>query len=622
MTTSEAAPILRIKNLTTVFGSGSREVVAVSDVSFDIGRGEIVGVVGESGCGKSVTASSILRLVPAPGRVKSGEILFEGRDILAMDQEELRRLRGNRVSMVFQDPMSSLNPVFQVGDQIVETMQVHEKFVGPKAMPRARYLMERVRIPDAADRMRDYPHQFSGGMRQRIMIGLGLANEPALILADEPTTALDVTVQAEIVALIQELNRATGTAVLLISHNIALVGTVCSRIIVMYAGQVVEQGAVDDIMSRPQHPYTWSLLRTAPTLDVRRTHRLPMIPGMPPNLANLPSGCRFRDRCPFAVEKCQEEPPLVELPHGGQARCWFRMDALQEQAVHSGRAATVESARVSDRDAPTADGAAGAPLLVARGLRKEFKLGSGMSRGRGHVVAVDGVDLELWPGETLGLVGESGSGKSTLGRLLLYLETPTSGEVCFASTSLNTLSAKHLRATRRRMQMVFQDSGASLNPMMTVEQIISEPLRNFEALDRATRHARVAETLELCGLSTRFLDRYPHEFSGGQRQRIGIARALVLRPQLVVADEPVSALDVSIQAQIINLLEDLQEALNLSYVFVSHDLAVVKHIADRVAVMSRGRIVESGPCEAVYANPVDDYTKTLLAAVPALRSSD
>jgi peptide/nickel transport system ATP-binding protein len=621
MTTGEAAPMLQIKNLTTAFGSGSREVVAVSDVSFDIGRGEIVGVVGESGCGKSVTASSILRLVPAPGRVKSGEILFEGRDILAMDQEELRQLRGNRVSMVFQDPMSSLNPVFQVGEQIVETMQVHEKFVGPKAEPRAQYLMERVRIPDAADRMRDYPHQFSGGMRQRIMIGLGLANEPALILADEPTTALDVTVQAEIVALIQELNRATGTAVLLISHNIALVGTVCSRIIVMYAGQVVEQGAVDDIMSRPQHPYTWSLLRTAPTLDTRRTHRLPMIPGMPPNLANLPGGCRFRDRCPFAVEKCQEEPPLVELPDGGQARCWFRMDALAPRSSDAGPTSDAP-VQVSDRGAPPAGSAADAPLLVARGLRKEFKLGSGMSRGRGHVVAVDDVDLELWPGETLGLVGESGSGKSTLGRLLLYLETPTSGEVRFDGTSLNTLNAKHLRATRRRMQMVFQDSGASLNPMMTVEQIISEPLRNFEALDRRARHARVAETLELCGLSTRFLDRYPHEFSGGQRQRIGIARALVLRPQLVVADEPVSALDVSIQAQIINLLEDLQEALNLSYVFVSHDLAVVKHIADRVAVMSRGRIVESGPCEAVYANPVDDYTKTLLAAVPALRSSD
>jgi peptide/nickel transport system ATP-binding protein len=601
-------PVLQVRHLRTSFGGGAREVVAVDDVSFEVGAGEVVGIVGESGCGKSVTAASILRLVPSPGRITGGEILFNGRDVLRMSKEELRQVRGSGAAMVFQDPMSSLNPVLSVGAQTEEAMVVHgvEKLA---ARRRAGDLLDKVRIPDARTRLADYPHQFSGGMRQRIMIAMGLANEPRLLIADEPTTALDVTVQAQILDLLRDLNRDTGTAIVLITHNIAVVAALCSRILVMYAGRIVEQGPTAQVLNNPQHPYTWSLLQAVPRLDSTRHSRLRTIEGLPPNLASSPTGCRFRPRCAFAQARCDSDPGLGAAPDG-DAACWFGMDQLRARLP---AATAIEPPRVRE------SAVGGEPLMRLAGVSKHFRLGSGITSSRNTVAAVDNVTFDVYPGETLGIVGESGCGKSTLARVLMQLEPATAGRVWFGGTELTGLPARQVRQYRREMQMVFQDSHASLDPRLTVAEIVGEPLRNFGVRDRRERRRRVVEVLDVCGLPASYADRYPHEFSGGQRQRVGIARALVLRPRLVVADEPISALDVSIQAQIVNLLQDLQAEFKLTYVFISHDLSVIRHIADRVAVMYLGKIVELSDAAQLYANPQHPYTRALLAAIPRLQ---
>jgi peptide/nickel transport system ATP-binding protein len=624
-------PVLQVRNLRTCFGSGDREVVAVDDVSFDVQPGEILGVVGESGCGKSVTASSILRLVSAPGRVAGGEILFNGRDVMAMSAEELRRFRGNDVSMIFQDPMSSLNPVMKVGAQIREAMLVHGLRDKEAAAQRAGDLMAEVHIPAARERVDDYPHQFSGGMRQRIMIAMGLANEPSLLLADEPTTALDVTVQAQIMDLMRELNAKTDTAIMLITHNIAVVANLCTRMMVMYAGKVVEAGPTEQVLSRPQHPYTWSLLRTAPQLGGERKARLLTIEGMPPNLADLPTGCRFQARCPFVTDRCRESEPVLESVAPDQsAACYRPMATIPAKERHAfehrssrGIAASTTKARAANApDAPSdAQPSVGPVLMRVNDVRKTFELGAGISGGKRTLTAVDGVTFDIRQGETLGLVGESGCGKSTLGRVLLNLEPASDGSIEFEGRDITRLRGRAMRSVRRDMQMVFQDSHASLNPRHSVERIIAEPLQNLGRVKDAELRARVAQVMEVCGLPTRFMRRYPHEFSGGQRQRIGIARALILRPKLVVADEPISALDVSIQAQIVNLLQDLQHEFALTYVLISHDLSVVRHIADRVAVMYLGKIVELASSEDLYERPRHPYTRMLLDAIPRLDGS-
>ncbi len=576
-------------------------------VSLHIGAGEMVGLVGESGCGKTMLGMSILRLVPEPGRIVAGTISFEGHDVLAMDDDALQRLRGAGVAMSFQNAMTALNPLTRVGSQVREAMAAHDRFSPEEATGRVVSLLAGVRIPAADRRARDYPHQFSGGMRQRVLIAMGVSNQPQLLIADEPTTALDVTTQAQIVDLLRGLNRDLGTSMLLITHNVALVAGLCRRVVVMYAGRVVEQGPVDEVFERPQHPYTWALLRSVPRVSHGGRGRLLSIPGAPPDLGDLPTGCTFQPRCRFAEERCvQEEPPLSTIAAGRQARCWVLMRTVPEPAVDSEEMAAVPAAIPPP---------GGQTILSLDAVHKHYP-----AAGRGEVRAVDGVSLEVRQGETLGLIGESGCGKSTLARVIAQLVPATSGTVVFEGQDLGRLSGRALRGVRRRLQMVFQDPFASLDPRMTVGGIVAEPLANFGVRGSA-RRARVAELLDLVQLTPQAARRYPHEFSGGQRQRIGIARALALNPSLLVCDEPVSALDVSIQAQIINLFADLQRDLGLTYVFIAHDLAVIGHLADRVAVMYLGKVVELGQVADVYRRPQHPYTKALVDAIPVPDSS-
>ena len=625
--THDGDPILQVKDLSTHFFTDDGEVKAVRHVSFDLYPGETLGIVGESGCGKSVTVMSILGLVAKPGRVVNGEILFKGKDVLKLGKQELRHLRGGDVAMVFQDPLSSLNPVLRIGYQLDEAMNAHEKIPHNAVKARSIELLKTVRVPDAEDRVREYPHQFSGGMRQRSMIAMGLSNNPEILIADEPTTALDVTVQAQILELIRDLNNDTGASIILVTHNMGVVASLCTRVIVMYAGQIVEEGPVDQIFKSPQHPYTWSLLRSVPRIDSDRGQRLRSIEGLPPDLIAPPKGCAFAPRCPFRVEQCfSEDPPLVEVGSGQKAACWVTMNKVHEKksdaeildtrpgavsGVHPpGRPplAPIESLIAPKRATIDANAA---PLLRVNHLSKFFPAG-----WRGSVKAVDDVSFEIRPGETLGLVGESGCGKSTLGRVISQLIPATSGEVIFDGIDLTKLRGESLRKQRQHMQMIFQDPFASLDPRMTVGDIIAEPLENFGLLRHKDKNDRVQELLKVVGLNPYFNNRYPHEFSGGQRQRIGIARALALNPKLIVCDEPVSALDVSIQAQIINLLFDLQQEFHLTYLFIAHDLSVVRHISDRILVMYLGKLAELAPSEEITSVQKHPYTTALLSAVP------
>ncbi len=596
-------PLLDVRDLSVTFGA----VTAVDGLSVQVRSGEMVGIVGESGSGKSVTAASILRMLTPPGRVVSGSISYAGRDVLAMGEAEVRELRGSAISMVFQDPMSSLNPVLRVQTQLVEALQAHGKFDGAKAQPRAVEMLRRVGIPSPETRIRDYPHQFSGGMRQRTMIAMGLGNDPGLLIADEPTTALDVTIQAQVLEVLRRLNQELGTAIVLITHNMGIVAELCQRVVVMYAGQVVEEGPVDQIFAHPDHPYTEGLLRSVPRLDSSRHGRLYSIEGQPPQPGSVPAGCPFHPRCAYRIERCaSERPPLAELSNIHLSACWVTQAGLELNAAPAGKPAEANP----DAQRPSASAA---PLLQVRGLVKHFQVGGGLLRRAETVHAVDGVDLEVGAGETLGLVGESGCGKSTLGRVVLGVYPPTAGSVFFDGVEVGRGDQSMLRS---QAQMIFQDPFGSLNPRLTVGQMVAEPLQVHGLARGAAATERVAELLEMVGLSRRHAGRYPHEFSGGQRQRIGIARALAAGPKLLVADEPVSALDVSIQAQIINLLQDLQDRLGLSYLFIAHDLAVVRHLSDRVAVMYLGKVVETAPTEALFAKPLHPYTLSLISAAP------
>jgi peptide/nickel transport system ATP-binding protein len=604
-----AEPILEIVDLHTWFFTDAGVVRAVDGVSFSLHAGETLGIVGESGSGKSVTAKSIIRLLDEPARIVQGTISFRGRDMVHLDEEELREIRGAEIAMVFQDPMTSLNPVLRISRQLIETMTAHRRFSPRAARDRAVTLLGRMGMATPERAVNSFPHQFSGGMRQRVMLAMGFVNEPTLLIADEPTTALDVTIQAQILDLLRELNADFGTAVILISHDLGVIANVCSRVLVMYAGEVVEEGAPEDLLTDPRHPYTWALLNAAPRLDQANDgdRRLTTIEGQPPDPHDWPSGCRFRARCPFAITQCIEHPALLPIGEDRAARCWVTQGGERLHPPTHARA--VVEART---------GSAAPALLEVRDLAKHFVLPrDSFLEPRRILRAVDGVDFDVFPGETVGLVGESGCGKSTLARVVMRLTEPTAGRIMFDGQDITHLSQSEIRPLRRRMQMIFQDPYGSLNPRMTVGDILSGPLRlhGLVPTDGSVR-SRVQELLDLVGLPPTSAARFPHEFSGGQRQRISIARALAVEPGFIIGDEPISALDVNIQAQIINLMIGLQERLGLTYLFIAHDLAVVRHISDRIVVLYLGRVVETAPAHELFAHPLHPYTNTLISAVP------
>ena len=561
-----------------------------------------------------MTALSLLQLVPQPaGRIVGGEVLLDGVDLLALPEVAMRGVRGRRIAMIFQEPMTSLNPVLTVGTQIGESLRRHRGLKGAALRTRILELLDAVGIPDPQHRIDGYPHQLSGGMKQRVMIAIALAGEPELLIADEPTTALDVTIQAQVLDLLRRLQRDTGMAILLITHDLGVVAQMADRVAVMYAGQIVEQAGRDDFFATPQHPYSRKLFESLPGMD-KRAESLAVIRGSVPSLATLFSGCRFVERCDYAWPTCHSiVPDWIDTAAGAGVRCHLA-DPRQCNAEHAPLPPLTHTPSAAVAVAAQHNG----NLLDVDDLKVHFPIHQGLlQRVTGHVYAVDGVSLRIAQGRTLALVGESGCGKTTVGKGILQLIRPTAGTVRFDGTELTQLHGAELRRRRAQFQIVFQDPYSSMNPRMLVGDIIEEGMITQRiGRDRAERRARVADLLQQVGLSPEMRERYPHEFSGGQRQRICIARALAVRPRLIVCDEPTSALDVSVQAQILNLLKNLQNELGLSYLFISHNLAVVGYLAHDIAVMYLGRIVEQGPVEQVLSNPLHPYTRALLSAVP------
>ena len=598
--------MLRVEQLRLAFQSGRQTLVAVDGVSFDIAAGETFALLGESGCGKSVTAQGIMRLLPAVGRILGGRVCFDGEDLLALSEAEMRTWRGGRIAMIFQEPATSLNPVLTVGQQIGEVLWRHLGLRGAEATGRMVDLLRQVGIADPERRLNEYPFQFSGGMKQRVMIAIALAGEPELLIADEPTTALDVTVQAQILDLLTRLQAERGMSILLITHDLGVVARMAHRVGVMYAGELVEVAGREAFFGQPRHPYTQALFEALPDIS-RRGRGLATIPGQVPSLGRMPSGCRFSDRCRHVMARCREQSPDWRKLDGHAVRCHWQGEAAE---AGEWRHPLTEM-----------EGAAGRSFLEVDDLKVHFPIRKGfLQRTVGHVRAVDGVSLAIAPGRTLALVGESGCGKTTVGKALLQLIPPSGGAVRLGSNELVGLKGQRLRAVRRHMQMIFQDPFASLNPRLRVGDIIAE---GMEALGvsggGASRRAAIAALLAQVGLPDEAMERYPHEFSGGQRQRIAIARALAVQPELLICDEPTSALDVSVQAQILNLLKKLQAELGVAYLFITHNFAVVEYLAHDVAVMYLGRIVEQGRAEEVLRQPRHPYTKALLSAVPAPR---
>ncbi|OMC23392.1 dipeptide ABC transporter ATP-binding protein [Mycobacterium colombiense] len=602
------SPLLEVTDLAVTFPTGGAPVTAVRGISYRIEPGEVVAMVGESGSGKSVSAMAAIGLLPEYAQVH-GSVRLHGTELLGLGDDAMSRFRGKTVGMVFQDPMSALTPVYTVGDQIAEAIEIHQPRVGRKAARRrAVGLLELVGIAQPERRAGAFPHELSGGERQRVVIAIAIANDPDLLICDEPTTALDVTVQAQILEVLKTARDITGAGVLIITHDLGVVAEFADRALVMYAGRVVESASVHDLYRDRRMPYTVGLLGSVPRLDAAQGTRLVPIPGAPPSLAGLDPGCPFAPRCPLAIDECRlAEPELLSVGADHRAAC------IRTEQVDGRSAADIYGVSTDARQAESADTSV---VVRVRDLTKTYRLTKGvLRRSAGEVRAVDGVSFELRQGRTLGIVGESGSGKSTTLHEILELTGPESGSIEVLGTDVTALSAASRRALRRDIQVVFQDPVASLDPRLPVFELLAEPLR-ANGFDKGRTNSRVAELLEIVGLRRADAVRYPAEFSGGQKQRIGIARALALQPKILALDEPVSALDVSIQAGIINLLLDLQERFGLSYLFVSHDLSVVKHLAHHVVVMYAGAIVEQGDSRQVFADPQHEYTRRLLNAVP------
>ncbi|MFN8276257.1 MAG: ABC transporter ATP-binding protein [Chitinophagales bacterium] len=581
--------LLEVKNLVTEFKTEDGLVRAVNDVSFNLYRGETVGIVGESGSGKSVTSLSIMRLIPnPPGRIASGQIIYHTKDgkqidLAAISEEEMRQFRGNEISMIFQEPMTSLNPVFTCGEQVVEAIQLHQKVSKVEAEQRTLQMFEKVKLPNPQRILNAYPHQLSGGQKQRVMIAMAMSCNPHILIADEPTTALDVTVQATILDLMNQLRREIESSIIFITHDLGVIAEVADKVIVMYKGKIVEQGPVLDIFRNPQHPYTRSLLACRPPLDVR--------------LKKLPTVVDFMK---------EENGQIIELPTTVR-------DAIQAQVVS-------EEATRQRRENLTN----GKTLLQIKNLKTWFPSEKNFfGKTLNYVKAVDDVSFNVQEGETLGLVGESGCGKTTLGRTILRLAPAHEGEVIFEGKNILDLNAGDLKDLRRHMQIIFQDPYSSLNPRMTVGAAIQEPMSVHGVHENEkVRREKVIELLEKVNMRADHYNRYPHEFSGGQRQRICIARALALNPRFIICDESVSALDVSVQAQVLNLLIQLREEFKFTYIFISHDLSVVKFMSDRMVVMNKGKIEEMGISDEIYNHPQQEYTKRLIAAIPKGELSD
>jgi len=626
-----AERVLDVAGVRVEITSRHSTTAVVDDVSLFVRPGETLGVVGESGSGKTMTAMSVMRLLPPGGRITAGSISVGGTDVVGLPESRMRQVRGRDVGMVFQDPMTCLNPTMSVGSQIAEPVRAHLGASRAEALARAAEILGLVGMPRPHERLRAFPHELSGGLRQRVVIAMALACSPKLLIADEPTTALDVTIQDQILALLDELRDELHMGMLLITHDMGVIAGRADRVSVMYAGRVVETGTIGEIFQSMRHPYTQALLESIPDLDTDRSKTLYSIPGTPPDLAHLAPGCRFAPRCRYVQERCLVEDPRLEGDLlGHQFACFHPVDGPHPRGVQV--TAGSPAAAAADPPAPAAGGAAGvvdAPaaagaagvvrreLLVLDHVVKTFPIRAGvLKRTVGAVQAVSDVSLSIGAGETFGLVGESGCGKTTLGRMIVNLERPDSGRIVFDGHDDASLDRAAMHARRTAAQLMFQDPYASLDPRMRIRSILREPLDAQHIGTRESREARIRELLDEVGLSARALELYPHEFSGGQRQRIGLARALTVEPRLVVADEPVSALDVSIQSQILNLMRRLQAEREFSYVVISHDLSVVRYLSDRVGVMYLGKLVEIGPVEDVYEHTAHPYTAGLLEAIP------
>ncbi len=629
-----SGPVLEITGLHTEIRRNGAAVRAVDGVSLTVAAGECLGLVGESGCGKTMTARSVMRLLPAGGVITAGSVVLAGTELTALSERNMQTIRGNDVGMVFQDPSSSLDPTMQVGRQIAESVVVHRGASRAVATARAIEMLSLVKIADPERVARGYPHQLSGGMRQRAMIAAALACEPRLLIADEPTTALDVTTQRDILDLIGDLRAALGMAVILVTHDLGVIAGRTERVAVMYGGRIVEQAATSAVFARPRHPYTEALFEALPEMASSRlaSRGLYSIPGRPPDLVTRSPGCSFAQRCRYVRDWCATHEPALDGDHPGHSyACFFPVGVTGQGGADgqggAGGRNTLISAWVSGRGRQAAGREATAvpadpaaePLLRVSGLVKDYPVAGGvLGRRSGAVSAVADVSFELLAGQTFGLVGESGSGKTTLARLLVGLERPDAGAIVFDGADLAAMSARQRRQRRSGIQLMFQDSFASLDPRMRVRSILSEPLAIHKTVRRRGYRRQVLRILDEVGLPADAENQYARAFSGGQRQRLALARALIQRPALIVADEPVSALDVSVQAQILNLMRKLQRQYELSYLFISHDLSVIRYMADTIGVMYLGKLVETGPAQEICTAPGHPYTASLIAAVPAV----
>jgi peptide/nickel transport system ATP-binding protein len=614
-------PLLDVSELEVSIDTEDGVVRAVQGISYSLQKGKTLALVGESGSGKSISALTLIGLTRFAANMSvSGKVIFDGRDLVLASQESLRRLRGSEISMIFQDPLTSLHPYFRIGDQLVEAIRAHRDVAAAQARRRAIEMLDAVGVGAAAKRLDAYPHELSGGLRQRVMIAMALVNEPRLLIADEPTTALDVTVQAQILELIKSLQAQLDMSLIMISHDLGVIADIADDIAVMYAGRIVEFANKQTLFSAPQHPYTWGLLRSIPRLDVPRSEPLVPIPGRPPSLIKQPQGCPFHPRCAYERPLHREVVPELLPVDGHQHRVACHLAPEERQQTWAILLRGERSpAAAAEADAPAASASPAPTLVEVSELVKHFPLRSSVLFQRSSAVihAVDGISFDVLEGEAFGVVGESGCGKSTVARLLARLLEPTSGTIAYRGTEITSLNQRQLKRLRRDIQVIFQDPYSSLSPRKTVGSIIGEPfvIHDLEP-DANARKRHVQELMNQVGLNPEHYNRLPHQFSGGQRQRIAVARAIALKPKLIIADEPVSALDVSIQAQILNLLRDLQKELGLTIVFISHDLSVVRRVCDRVAVMYLGQMVEVGPTEEVFHRPFHPYTAALMSAVP------